>query len=225
LQEYLAKRFAPVKEKPMRETFPNPDAVPAPSEEYERGHRDGYAQRMSEENSDLDMGRTVTARADHDAEVKPGDVIKIRCHPSVARHFGGEVVEERSEISYPRQTAAVPGNEGAASFRPQAPSLNECWNRLNAHREILEAALEESADHLEAIRDLQNDRDCNEERWNDHWEATERQQRKLEERIAGDVHALNERMCQIEDGLEVVKSMIGPGAIITYIDPNERSTT
>lgn len=181
-----------------RETFSNPDAVPAPSPEYYRGWREGYAQRLAEENSG---------------------------------------VTPRQRLSEPVVAAGAEDwtEDSPASFRPEAPSLHDLHNRVNAHSALIRAArayaqeefeklhntihnhtqsinnlnlrlnhLADAQEKFEDLRDAIRNHTEDIDRLDERVDEAKRSCERLEELRAGDVAAINEQLNQIYTALALV---------------------
>ena len=205
-----------------RAEYPEPqgfdEAVPAPSEEYQKGHRDGYALRMAEEQSDRQLFASPP-RVDQIRSLPPS----AECGPldpegAVARNLGSiwsekrlrdlsQPIEENSPVGRalrkadpdPYRTAAVPSEgDDAASFRPTAPSLNGCWNRLDAQGALIQAERTENFNRYQSIQaelhQIQADLDRLDDRADEALLRQDRAVGEINERIAGDVHAIKERL-------------------------------
>jgi len=234
---------------------PYAEQVPTPDPEYQRGHRDGYAQRMAEEQDKAARPTLASVRFSGPAKVlRDGDILTIPTGDLTLALAPDDAtdVDEGEELSlagYPRIEPFEPEGCGvgdvifwkeadplvaagaektsdAASFRPEIPSLNQCWNRLDAQRELLrglhdllledDEAIErigqqlavEKKDRVGNVDGLWRSLKRTEEELTDDFdnfkEVLVNQLGRERDTRAGDVHAINERLQTIDSQIQQI---------------------
>lgn len=211
--------------------LPAEKTVPLHSKDFREGFREGYVQRMAEEEASKHGRWAIFRWTGPSKVVQDGHIIKIPAWSVTYEEAPSETCydahqepiifpEGDLDLSKPGPVFAAGAEEydsDTASSRPEAPSLNRCWNRLETQRllirglfDLFKQAQSEAGDAREVNekthRSLTSEIDRLDERIDNQRDWAIQRENEIESRRQGDVAALNERLDLIE---RILKSLPG----------------